>query len=888
MSKKKVTNTFTGSTYYVGVGASAGGLEALQDFFRTMPEDTGMVFIVIQHLSPDYKSMMDELLSRYTHIPIKVAEDGMQAEPNTIYLIPPRKNMSILKGKLFLEEQTKNRPLNLPVDIFFRSLAADQGKNAIGVVLSGTGSDGTLGVRSIKEAGGMVMVQDDRTAKFDGMPRSSISTGLVDFVLPAEKMPEALTNFIRHPFIEKENSLETILSKNIDTLSKIILILRDYCGIDFSYYRENTITRRLERRVSINRYNTLQEYMVFLSDSDKEKETLFRELLIGVTSFFRDQSAFDILMDRVFPTLDFSKKNLRIWSAGCSSGEEVYSIAMLLQEYIDRNKIDCTFKIFASDIDRYALEIAAQGLYPESIIADVEPDLLHKYFTCKGNVYLINEKIRKKIVFATHNLLKDPPFLKLDLLICRNLFIYLKPEMQKRLLSMFYYSLNENGYLFMGSSESVVDLNESFDTIDKKWKIYKPNLRFKPPLMSKMSLTSSTAAHRDMPMTRLNKSEKLFESLASLILPPSIILDNADNIIQLINDVNPYLRFRSGRFSQNILANLDDDLVVQFNSLLRKLKDGQREVLIENIPYKLGAEVQTLTLRGSVFEVDNLDLFLVSIITGRAAEPSAPQTVAVLAASEGYGDRIQQLEHELNSAHEKLQATIEELETSNEELQSSNEELVASNEELQSTNEELQAVNEELYTVNSEYQNKIDELTRLNNDLDNLLKNTDIGALYLDRKLCIRKITSVVYRMTNIRPTDVGRPVTHIALDNFYKDFSSDLQKVVDTLQSVEKEIEDSEGCTWIIQIRPYRSEYNAVDGIMITFIDISALKQAQLEQFKIQERLNQAMQIGSIAWWEWDLPTRQVIFDPKKATMLGYRLEDFPTDVFELVFRQM
>ena len=869
--------------YYVGFGASAGGLEALQAFFSNMPDNSGMVFIVVQHLSPDYRSMMDELLSRCTRMPIRVAENGLATEPNTIYLIPPRKNMSILQGKLFLEDQKNKKILNLPIDIFLRSLAVDQEKNAIAIILSGTGSDGTLGIRSIKEMGGMVIVQDEHSAKFDGMPRSSIATGLVDFVLPPEKMPEALMNFIKHPFVKKEKSLENILSKDIDALSKIMLILRDYCGIDFSYYKETTITRRLERRVTINRFNTLDEYLIFLSNSDKEKETLFRELLIGVTRFFRDPEAFEILASKVLPNLDYSKKSLRIWSSGCSSGEEVYSLAMLLQETIEKKHPDCDFKIFASDIDRYALEIAGVGLYPESIISDVDPELLHKYFVRKDSGYLINETIRKKIVFATHNLLKDPPFLKLDLLVCRNLFIYLKPEMQKKVLSNFYYSLNESGYLFMGSSETIGDLDNSFETIDSKWKIYRPIQGSKPAHFGELAVPSSHYNLPAGPRLQAARADKLFEQIAALALPPSIVLDSGDNIIQLINDVNPFLSYRSGRFSQNIFTNLNEDLIVHFNNLLRKLKETQGPVTIENISGINGFGSQMLTLRGHPLRVERADLYLVSLLLSEPVAGQPGGNSLVVDARADYGDRIDQLEIDLSRARENLQATVEELETSNEELQSSNEELIASNEELQSTNEELQAVNEELYTVNSEYQNKLEEMTRLNNDLDNLLKNTDIGALFLDRKSCIRKITSVVYKITNLLPSDIGRPITHIALDNLYPDFNNDLEKVIETLQTVEKEILDPEGRVWIAQIRPYRTEYNSVDGTIVTFINATQLRLAQSETLRMQKRLKELMKIANVAWWEWDVGSGKVIFDPKKATMLGYTLEEFPDQVYAI-----
>lgn len=660
-----------------------------------MPVETGLAFVVIQHLSPDYKSLMDELLARQTKIPIHIAETGQDIRPDNIYLIPPRKNMKIFHNKLFLEDQSPAKVLNLPVDIFMRSLALDKGKNAIGIILSGTGSDGTLGTRAIKEAGGMIMVQDDTSAKFDGMPKSSIATGLVDYILVPAKMPDALVNYVKHPLIQKDKKSESILTRDIDTLTKIIMILRDFSGIDFSSYRENTILRRLERRVSINRFGTLDEYVLFLSESDKEKDILYRELLIGVTRFVRDIEAFDALKAKVFPELK-KRKLIRIWSAGCSTGEEVYSLAILLTEYLRTEGVDCEVKIFATDIDRHSLDQASAGVYPESIIADLDPYLLSRYFTKQENGYQINDSIRQMVVFAKHNLIKDPPFSKLDMLVCRNLFIYLKPD---------------------------------------------------------------------------------------------------------------------------------------------KLKETPKGI-------KRSKSV-------------DLDL--------------------------EYGDRLNELQKELQSTKESLQATVEELETSNEELQSSNEELIASNEELQSTNEELQSVNEELFTVNSEFQIKLDELTRLNTDINNLLLNTQIGALYLDRNLCIRRLTPVVSKLTNIIPSDIGRPITHISASRSYPDMLSDIEKVVETLQMFDREVVFPEGVTYLVSIRPYRTENNVVEGITLTFVEITKLNRERARADELNRYLSTALEVGNMAWWRWDLVKDEVFMDDRKATVLGYTKAEFPSNVYEI-----
>lgn len=851
MGKSKERSTVK-PVYYVGVGASAGGLEALQDFFKTMPDDTGMAFVVIQHLSPDYKSMMDELLARHTNMPINIAADGMDVWANTIYLIPPRHNLMIFHGTLYLEDQKPKKTLNLPIDIFFRTLATDQGKKAVAVVLSGTGSDGTLGIRSIKEAGGMIMVQDEKSAKFDGMPRSSVSTGLVDYVVPPDKMAEELLNFIKHPFIQKSKSLEETLPENLDTFAKITLILRNYTGVDFSYYKENTIARRLERRVSINRFQKLEDYLAFLSESDQEKEILYRELLIGVTSFFRDEEAFKSLRTDVLAKLA-KKETLRIWSAGCSTGEEVYTLAMLCLEEIRKKNPDCEIKIFATDIDRHSLDVASQGFYPDSVLSDVDPELLSKYFTKVDHGYQVNEEVRKMVVFATHNLLKEPPFSKLDLMVCRNLFIYFKPSMQQKILNMFYYALNPGGFLFMGNSESLGEMSEGFTTINTKWKIYQYKEGYRPPVTNEIQ--SLTTRSSDPVGTRLLGEEKeksrrtgrIFEGVLQAALPPSVVIDAQDRILQVINDMSPFFEFKTGQFSQNLFSNLSSELSVYASGLVRRLRQGQQQLAYENLSHMNRYPGEQITLEGRSILVDHTRYYLISFVKNPLAKSISSGISADESCLQGeMNQRIQKLEKELQASRENLQATVEELETSNEELQSSNEELVASNEELQSTNEELQSVNEELYTVNSEYQLKIDELVQSNNDLNNLLKNTEIGAIYLDRKLCIRRMTPVLSQMSHIRESDIGRPLAHIAMMPNYPEMMEDVETVVETLQSIDREIRAEDGRVWLGRVRPYRTAYHAVEGILITFVDISKLKNMQADLDEVCRSLYEEKKIGT------------------------------------------
>ncbi len=558
-------------TYYIGIGASAGGLEALEVFFKNVP-----------------KSMMDELLARHTNMPIHVAEDGMETEPNHVYLIPPSMNLSIYHSKLYLEAHIRHNHLNMPIDVFLKSLAQDQGKNAIGIILSGTGSDGTKGIKTIKEVGGMVIAQDLKSCKFDGMPKSAMSTNMVDYVLLPEEMPDVIMNYINSPSIHKQLAQKLQANEAIDDLTKLTLILRTYSGIDFSSYKENTIIRRIDRRIKINRCLNLKSYIDLLRDSDEEKEILYNEMFIGVTSFFRDLEAFDILEEKIISKFDFSKGIIRIWSAGCSTGEEVYSIAIKLLEYIEKNHINCEIKIFATDIDQRALEFAGTGYYPDSLMTDVQSDYIYKYFDKKSDGYQIKDKLRKMVVFAKHNILKDPPFSKLDLLVCRNLFIYLKSFEQQNILNSFYYSLYPNGYLWLGSSESIGDMQKGFDIIDNKWNFFKYNSAFNPQIMpnssSNVDVYSTLDRKNSVHRGRIKSSnfENILSSALVKFLSPSIIVNENNDIVQVLGDVGKFLKIQSGRFSNNINNNMSRELSLFVNNCIRRLRAGQSEVVLKN------------------------------------------------------------------------------------------------------------------------------------------------------------------------------------------------------------------------------------------------------------------------------------------------------------------
>ncbi len=872
-------------TYYIGIGASAGGLEALEAFFKNIPDNTNNVYIVVQHLSPDYKSMMNELLARHTEMPIHVAEDGMETEPNHVYLIPPSTNLSIYHSKLYLQAQLKHNHLNMPIDIFLKSLAQDQGKNAIGIILSGTGSDGTKGIKTIKEAGGMVMAQTLDSCKFDGMPKSAIATNMVDYVLNPEKMSEEIMNYIDSPSIHKQLAQKLQANEAIDDLTKLTLILRTYGGIDFSSYKENTIIRRIDRRIKINRCFDLKSYIELLRESDQEKETLYNEMLIGVTSFFRDMEAYELLDEKIIPNFDFSKGVIRIWSAGCSTGEEVYSVAIKLMEYMEKHNILCEVKIFATDIDQRALEFAGVGYYPDSLMTEVKSDYLSKYFDKKADGYQINDKIRKMVVFAKHNVLKDPPFSKLDLLVCRNLFIYLKGHEQQNILNNFYYSLYPSGYLWLGSSESIGDMQKGFDIIDNKWKIFKYNSAFNPQIMrsdsGKVDLYSTLERRGggDKPPFRSARFENILAAALVKVLSPSIIVDDNDNIVHVLGDVGKFMKMQTGRFSNNFNNNMSREMALFVNNCIRRLRGDQSEVTLKNT---MKINNLCVDIHGLVIDADHREFFIISFI--ERPDVQTQDEIVEINMTDEVKSRVHELENELQLAREGLQATIEELETSNEELQSSNEELIASNEELQSTNEELQSVNEELFTVNSEHQLKIEELTKVTNDLSNLLKNTEVGALYLDGNLCIRKITPIMSRVTNILESDIGRPINHLSVMKSYPGIITDIETVMEELQMIEREIMDQDGNYWLVRIRPYRTENKHIEGIILTIIDINILKEATERNASLINKLYEALSSSKIAWWECDLETKQVRYSDFQGEMLGYSEKELPTDLDEIM----
>ena len=835
--------------YVVGIGASAGGLEAIESFFKKMPADTGMAFIVVQHLSPDYKSLMVELLSKHTIMPVLRIEEGMKVEPNHIYLIPPRKNLTMFHGHLLLNNQNHTNELNLPIDIFMRSLAEDVSAFAVGIVLSGTGSDGTRGIRAIKEHGGMVMVQDEESAKFDGMPRNAIATGLVDFILPPEDMPKQLMAFVKHPYAVQEASIN---SEDSD-LTRIFALLRDKHKVDFTFYKPNTILRRIERRVLINQCRDLKEYRNLLEDNSQEVSALFQELLIGVTNFFRDDSVFEEIRSKWLTPLvkSISNNEIRVWIAGCSTGEEAYSLAIMLAEYREYSGNFFRMKIFATDVDAKAVEKASTGLYPESIVADVPSHLLVKYLSRKEDSFQISQSIREMVVFAQHNLIKDPPFTNIHFLSCRNLLIYLQPVLQKKILELFNFSLVKDGLLMLGTSESIGEMVDYFDMISPKGKIYRARGKYRTLGISSIdpAPTLITSFRNSLPQSgrhfpaRYQEDkilERFFNALTKDLFPFTMIVNENMEISHIFGEAQRYLTYPSGKLVTDITKLVSKDLSIPIATGVRKALKSGENVSMSNIKLREKEHVRTLNIHIRLLPGRKSQETLIAILI---FEADHHMTHDIGFASYNFdinqdaAQRINDLEQELQLTRENLQATVEELETSNEELQATNEELLASNEELQSTNEELQSVNEELYTVNAEHQSKITELTILNNDLDNLFNSTNIGILFLDENLDIRRFTHKLQSLFHIVEYDIGRPFFHLSHSIRDIDIEDLIRQVVEKKSVIEQEVQNMHGDWYFMRIIPYAVSDRIYSGVILTFVNIDLLKQTQ-QNLRLQSEL--------------------------------------------------
>jgi two-component system, chemotaxis family, CheB/CheR fusion protein len=826
----------------VAIGASAGSLDALEQFFTNMPDDSGMAFVLVQHLDPTHKSILVDLVNRYTPMKVIEVQDGMKVEPNCAYIIPPNRDMAILHRTLQLLEPSAPRGLRLPIDYFFRSLAQDQQELAICIVLSGTGTDGTLGLKAVKEVGGMAMVQEPESASYDGMPRSAIATGLVDFVLPPEKMMVQLITYAQHAFVPETGKGVAPSPKGTDNLKKIFVLLRAQIGHDFSFYKPNTISRRIERRMTVNQIEHIGDYVRYLQKNPSEIETLFKELLIGVSNFFRDPQAFDLLARKAIPAI-FKNKDLgqpvRMWVPGCATGEEAYSIAILLREQMEMFKREVQVQVFATDIDSKAIETARTGTYPDSITVDVSPQRLSRFFTKEDNTYQVNKVIRDMLVFAEQNVIQDPPFSRLDLISCRNLLIYMGVELQKKVLQLLHYALDQDGYLFLGTSESIGEQTELFDVVDRKWKLFqRKGEGVSPGLEAHLPTLPLTleATGRGPLEAKIPGKPSLRDSTERLLLedyaPSCVIVNEKGDVLYIHGRTGKYLEPAPGQARMNIVEMAREGLQLELTTTVRKALAEKKAIRCNGLRVKANGEEQVIDLTVKPMKEQPGSMLVVF----EEAVPQPPgESLQAPQPSEKDNRRVAELQRELRSTKEYLQTSIEELETSNEELKSTNEELQSSNEELQSTNEELstskeelQSVNEELMTVNSEYEVKVAELAKANNDILNLLASTDVGTVFVDTKLCIQRFTPPATNAINLIRTDIGRPLAHIASNLDYERLVQDTEEVLNTLVPKETEAQSTEGLFYAVRIRPYRTLENVVEGAVVTFIDITERKRME------------------------------------------------------------
>lgn len=868
--------------YVVGVGASAGGLEALEQLFGAMPEDTGMAFVVIQHLSPDFKSVMDELLARRTKIPVVLVEDGMQVEKNRIYLIPARKEMIISGGRLLLSDRAASGELTLPIDIFFRSLAEDVGARAIAIVLSGAGSDGARGIRDVHDAGGMIIVQDESTANFNGMPRSACDTGVVDHVAPPKEIPKILMELALRPAPhEIPESLNGKLKPH--GVGAALRLLQDAYGIDFSQYKPSTVVRRLERRLQMARAPTLEAYVERLGNDSEELDALFRDLLIGVTRFFRDDEAFELFERNVVPELIErlpAGEEARIWIAGCATGEEAYSIAILFQEQLRKTGDRRRIKILATDVHRRSLDFASVALYEEERVAHIRPDLLGRYFDKRGPNYQVSPEIRQLVVFASHNVIKDAPFTRLDLICCRNLLIYLQPLAQKKVLSLFRFGLKRHGVLFLGPSENLSAVSEDFETLNGHWRIYRKqndarlpkDLRITSPRVPLLQGVPGTIAAT----YSLSQVMGVYDALLEEHMRPSLLVNERRELVHTFAGASRYLRIRDGRPSLDVFDMLAPDLRVAVTDAVQRAMTERTTIVYNGLKLAVGDEewlhkvsVKPVAVTGAA------QGHVLITIEPMDRAPAARSPEAEVDLNEISNEHLSSMEAELRRTRENLQATIEELETSNEELQAANEELLASNEELQSTNEELQSVNEELYTVNSEYQKKITELTQLTHDMDNLLASIQVGTIFLDQQLRIRRFTPLIAEAFDLLPQDIGRPIAGFSTTLHHPGLVDDLKNALQSQRPIEREVCDGTGNWFFLRILPYRAR-GAVDGVVLTLIDINGLKAAEDAMFRERYLLNSLIDsVPDVIYFK-DARGRFVRVNKSMANRLGL---DDPTE---------
>jgi two-component system, chemotaxis family, CheB/CheR fusion protein len=828
-------------TPIVGIGASAGGLEALEQFLKHVPAHSGLALVIVQHLDPTHKGIMPELLQRATGMKVIQVKDRTKVRPNHVYVIPPNKDMSILHGVLHLLAPAAPRGLRLPIDFFLRSLAQDQQEHSIGVILSGMGSDGTLGLRAIKEKAGVVLVQQPDTAKFDGMPRSAIDAGLADLIAPVEELPEKILAYLqRTPLIARAET--TLEDKTHSALEKAVILLRSHTGQDFTLYKRNTLFRRIERRMGIHQIQKMPAYVRYLQENPQELDLLFKELLIGVTNFFRDPAAWEQLRDQALPLLLANwpaGHTLRAWVAGCSTGEEAYSLAMVFREAVEKAKAkgNLVLQIFATDLDRDAIDKARQGVFPENIAADVSPERLKRFFTKEEPGYRVRKEIREMVIFAPQNLIMDPPFTRLDLLSCRNLLIYLTAEVQKKLMPLFHYSLGPGGILFLGSAETIGGNTGLFVPLNAKARIFRRTDSLLKPEPIEFPSSFNALPPRGPEAHATPVPPASLQSLADKLVlqqyaPPAVLVNDKGDILYVSGRTGKYLEPAAGKANWNLFVMARESLRYELSAAFQKALRTRERVTLRGLEGGTDGGRQLVDVTIQQLGEPGVLQGLVMIVFADVAAPAIDPAPGPKAKVNTRGAHLVELEQELQrvrsearGAHEEMQTSQEEFRSTNEELQSTNEELQSTNEELTTSKEEMQSLNEELQTVNNELQAKVDELSRASNDMKNLLDSTDIATLFLDKDLNVRRFTPQATKIIKLIPADVGRPITDLASELRYPELAADAREVLRKLLALEKPISARDSRWFTVRIMPYRTADDRIDGVVITFADITTSK---------------------------------------------------------------
>lgn len=873
---KSKHSTLLESFPIVAIGASAGGLESVEAFLKALPPEPGIAFVIIQHLDPTRKGMMNEVIQRFTAMNVVPASDNLQTQKNTIYLIPPNKTMSIANRTLYLSTPIESRGLRLPIDYFLNSLAEDLGDESIGIIFSGMGSDGSKGVASIKESSGLVIVQSPETCQFDSMPRNAIQATIPDIICPPEEMPAHLISFIH-----RRNSLTNSSKKqslDLNNLEKILTIIQNSTAHDFSQYKHSTLNRRIERRMNLLKMNSYKEYIEYLHKNSSEAFTLQKEFLIGVTQFFRDIAVWNQLIDKVLSNLVLKLEEghtLRVWVPACSTGEEAYSIAIAFKEAQSKMKKvkKISIQIFATDLDKESIEKGRKGIYPEFISSDVPPTILKKYFVHLESGYQIHSEIREMVTFAEHNLIQDTPFTKLDFISCRNMLIYIQSEMQSKILNLFNFCLNPRGILVLGISESVGSNSVLYDTVNSKLRIFRKNPSSK--LLPNLQLTSFPKKNisNSKPLFNLNSSKDIFhDSVNSYILenfsPSGMVVSEHGEILFISGKIGNYLEPSVGKASMNLFSMVKQDIKNDLAIAFRKAKSSNELVVIHNTKVNKLSNISLVDIHvRKILKPEYLKgMFMITFENERTQSISNKKVTKPKKKKGSQSSLVESLEKELQTTKTELEAAIQDMQLSREELMSSNEEMQSSNEELQATNEEIttskeemQSLNEELLAVNLELQAKVDAYISINNDFKNLLDSTDIATLFLDNKFKIRRFTKQTSKLFRLIESDIGRPFTDIVHLLNYQELPQDAINVLNTLVPIEKSISTSENLYYSVRIMPYRTIEDKIDGIVITFNEITATKELEFQLRKSNAALDEKLQEVNVLLEEKEIILKEV-----------------------------